>query len=37
MVDEKYGISIYWEVKIIRDQLLDVETTVPVVDKKLAV
>ena len=37
MVDEKYGISIYWEVKIIRDQLVDVETTVPGVDKKLAV
>jgi hypothetical protein len=34
MVAEKYGISIYWEVQIIRDQLVDVETTVPGVDKK---
>ena len=37
MVAEKYGISIYWEVKTIIDQLVDVETTVPGVDKKLAV
>ena len=36
MVAEKYGISIYWLVKTIRDQLVDVETTVPGVDKKLA-
>ena len=33
MVAEKCGISISYEVKIIRDQLVDIETTVLGVDK----
>ena len=33
MVSEGYGISIYWEVQIIHDKLVDVEIPVPGVDK----
>ena len=33
MISEKYGISIYWEVQIIHDKLVDVEIPVPGLDR----